>query len=1169
MKQFFIPALLALWLGGSSIGFAKVEHLLPQPKSVTLTNGGTPFTLSGAVSISDATGNTLLQKFFTDHGMTIEEGASLTVKTEKVESIDDAYDYTLAGYGNEAYQLTVTDKEITIHYIDSIGVTRAAQSLSQLAEGYDGTAQVEALTMTDWPSFKLRGYMHDVGRSFISAETIKKHIDLLSHFKVNTFHWHLTENQAWRFEVKAYPKLTDSSITTRFPGSYYTQEQCREIEEYAWERGVIVIPEIDMPGHSGAFQRALGFTMQSDEGKVVLKKILDEVATVFTRAPYIHIGADEETTTADYVNEMVGYVRDSLHLRCAVWNPIKGVSVSDVNADMAQLWGTSGSAVSGKANIDCRYNYTNHFDVFADLVGIYKSTIYYKTQGDATVAGTISACWNDRKLETEDDIIQQNNFYANVIASSTRAWIGGGEKYIDNCTNGGTNGGGGVMLPNSGSVYDDFKDWETRFLYHKANLLKDEPIPYVKQTNVRWRISDAFPNDGDVTTVFPPEEQMKEESLQPETYTYKGTTYGSGIATGAGIYLRHTWGQSIINAFYTSPAYNTTAYAWTYVYSPKEQTVGAQIEFQNYSRSESDPAPAAGNWDLMGSKIWINGEEVAAPTYDNTGVSISSKEVLQKNENFTGRSPISVTLKEGWNKVFLKLPYINAAYRLDKWMFTCVFTDAEGKAAVDGLVYSPGQCIDEAAETIAAQISDIKSYRRSMVSDEPGYYPESTAEELDQVVAEVEATLSESKTEEERSQQATTLENALEAFKTKLADAAMNQPQTSTDEKLYAYTLSTPLRGTRYATSSGAGTVLTGSTTVTENAYWKFVSRTDGAYDIVNCVDGSYISPVSSYNSAISTTTTSPEKGWNIKAANEVGYMIITSDYVSDSQNVQLNQTNFTSGSNYTIYNWGGGANTSDAGCKYRIHSVDIAEVYVTVMDGEGTILIDRQHLLLPTDEEISATSFSTVIPAGYSLVSFSQEGNTYTLTVKENGVPTAGNYYYFYNKHMAGDCYFYDNDGSVGFSTTKEEGNKAYIWKCEANGNQLSLVNLSTGRYFAWKALSTSAYAWTIDATVGTVGVNGVVNEGCVTLYGASYLVIKNASSFDQASRAGYYNATYSSDFAFEKCDPNDETSVGIHPLTSNENQNADIYNLHGKRVKAADRGVYIINGQKVWVTQ
>lgn len=1073
MKKVTTAFWLAAALGGAVPADAKKEHILPMPQQL-VANGGTLSIAAGSsVTVAGVESNPSLVRFFKEFGVNNvtfnKTAASGTVTVNMVASISGAYDHALDGYENEAYTLEVTSGGIRIAAVSEIGVTRAAQTLTQLAEGYETPGiTLECVNITDWPAFKLRGYMHDVGRSFIDVATLKRHLDLLSRFKVNTFHWHLTENQAWRFEVKAYPALTQAFNMTRFEGQYYTQEECKEIQEYAYERGIAIIPEIDMPGHSEAFERAMGVDMQSDAGKVILKKVLDEVGQVFDKSPYIHIGADEKTTTAAYVNEMVDYVKNTVGKKCMVWNPITGVSGSATNADMCQLWGTAGSAVSGKYNVDCRYNYTNHFDVFADLVGIYKSTIYYKENGDATVSGTISGMWNDRKLETQEDIIAQNNFFANVIASTSRAWQGGGKRYIDNGTNGGTNYGGGVMLPSSGEEFDDFKNWEDRFLFHKAHSLKDEPIPYVKQTNVRWRITDAFPNGGNVSAVFPPEEQMTATGILPESYTYGGITYGTGMATGAGIYLRHTWGQSIINAFYSAPAYNQTAYAWTYVYSPQDQTVGAQIEFQNYSRSEQDPAPASGQWDLMGSRIWINDAEIPAPTYQNSGVSISSKEVSLRNENFPGRSPIAVQLKQGWNKVFLKLPYIDAAYRLDKWMFTCVFTDLQGVAAVDGLIYSPNQCLDEASESLAARISEMKVYRNSMVKDQPGYYAASAAAEFDAKIAEVEATLSTSVDETVRQEQAAALEAAFTAFQTGLSSAELTQPVVSDGETQVYYTLSTPLRGNRYATSYGANADMVGETSVANTACWKFVSRSDGALDIVNYADGTYVSPNSTNNTALKTQSASPSTGWTLSPADEVGYFIITSG------TAQFNQTN-NSTLGWKVYNWGDGTNTTDTGCKYSIRQVEVSEV-----------------------------------------------------EAPSSALPEVGKTYYFYNKHQAGNAYFYDNNGAVGFGTTKAK-NKAYAWTCVANGtDKYDFVNVATGKYFGWKALVTSPYGWTLDATLGTVGVGGVVNEGCVTLKGvtgtSTYLVIKNANAFDQSTRSGYYDATFSSDFAFEPYDLEEE---------------------------------------------
>ena len=668
MKRILIAAMLTLMC--IPYAQAKVEHLLPRVHRYTAT-GGEGFALRRAITLTDSTDCEVLKELVTTlSGLSTEDctttdtGAEAKIIVSIVSEIPGAFNHQLADYPDEAYNIVISANAVNISALTPIGVLRAAQTLSQLAIEAD---TLECAEITDWPAFKLRGFMHDVGRSFITVDELKKEIRLLSAFKINTFHWHLTENQAWRFEVKAYPQLTSSASMTRFAGQYYTQQDCREVVAEAKKYGITIIPEIDMPGHSKAFVRAMGCDMQSTKGKEILLQVLEEVADVFKDSPYIHMGADERAISD---NTFLKTMIDKLHSigkKVVCWNPISGVNIANHKFDMTQMWSTAGKKIAGIPNIDCRYNYINHFDVFADLVGIYKSSIYYEQQGTAEVAGTITALWNDRKMPTQEDIIKQNNLYACVLASAERAWIGGGKQYIEV---------GGTMLPNSGEEFDEFADWERRFLLHKDLSLKDEPIPYVKQTNVHWHITEGFPNNGDANASFAPEQSLDH------------TDYTITPVTGAGIYLRHTWGGTV-PGLYGNAAINQTAYAYTYIYSPKEQTVGALIEFQNYGRSEKDTAPDKGNWDRKGSRLWLNDEEILPDNWNNSGKTISN-EVDLMNENFTARKPLQVTLHEGWNKVLIKLPYVAAnGVRLNKWMWTFVLTDTDGRNAAEGLVYSP------------------------------------------------------------------------------------------------------------------------------------------------------------------------------------------------------------------------------------------------------------------------------------------------------------------------------------------------------------------------------------------------------------------------------------------------------------------------------------------------
>lgn len=236
----------------------------------------------------------------------------------------------------EGYQLNVSVNEISIKAKTTKGAFYGVQSLIQLFPAHtnpDHPIGIQAISIKDAPRFKYRGMHLDVGRHFYSVDFIKKYIDLISQLKMNTFHWHLTEDQGWRIEIKKYPKLQEvaayrketlighySDQPHQFDGKkyggYYTQDQIRDIVAYATDRQVTVIPEIEMPGHSQAAIAAypsLGCTgapvevatkwgvfeevyCPKESTFAFLEDVIDEVISLFP-GKYIHIGGDEAPKT--------------------------------------------------------------------------------------------------------------------------------------------------------------------------------------------------------------------------------------------------------------------------------------------------------------------------------------------------------------------------------------------------------------------------------------------------------------------------------------------------------------------------------------------------------------------------------------------------------------------------------------------------------------------------------------------------------------------------------------------------------------------------------------------------------------------------------------------------------------------------------------------------------
>jgi len=241
---------------------------------------------------------------------------------------------------DEAYKIEIKKNGITITSRNNKGAFYAIQTLRQLIPAsfedktYPNTEiSIKCQIIEDSPRFKYRGMHLDVGRHLFPVEFIKKYIDALAMLKFNTFHWHLTEDQGWRIEIKKYPKLNtvaayrDSTLAghytdrprkydkTRY-GGYYTQEQIKDVVNYALEREITIIPEIEMPGHSKAAIAAYPYLSckekpvnvatlwgvfediycSKEETFKFLEDVIDEVVDLFP-GKYIHIGGDEAPKT--------------------------------------------------------------------------------------------------------------------------------------------------------------------------------------------------------------------------------------------------------------------------------------------------------------------------------------------------------------------------------------------------------------------------------------------------------------------------------------------------------------------------------------------------------------------------------------------------------------------------------------------------------------------------------------------------------------------------------------------------------------------------------------------------------------------------------------------------------------------------------------------------------
>ena len=348
MKKLFLIPLLFLIL---TVRAQTKVLIVPQPVSIEMHQGN--FHFNSATNVTAENGaehevrmlNFYLKKLY---GFTLPARA-------KISSTNGSNIIFMLVNNNErkdAYHLDVTANKIIISSSSNQGLFYGLQTLLQLLPETKTQAVSEGflipqLSINDYPRFQYRGMHLDVGRHFFDVDFVKKYIDYLAYFKYNTFHWHLTEDQGWRIEIKKYPLLTsvgayrNGTVIGHYPGTgndsihyggFYTQEQIKDVVKYAKDRFITIIPEIEMPGHASAaiaaYPQLSCFPDSSTkisprtpwagsrDGKQVqqtwgvfddifvpseytfkfLENVLDEVMQLFP-SKYIHIGGDEAPKT--------------------------------------------------------------------------------------------------------------------------------------------------------------------------------------------------------------------------------------------------------------------------------------------------------------------------------------------------------------------------------------------------------------------------------------------------------------------------------------------------------------------------------------------------------------------------------------------------------------------------------------------------------------------------------------------------------------------------------------------------------------------------------------------------------------------------------------------------------------------------------------------------------
>lgn len=555
----------------------------------------------------------------------------------------------------EGYYLDVQRNQIYLEAATEAGAFYGLQTLRQLIVDEGNNPGIPNCTVSDYPKFPIRGFMLDVGRNFQTLTSLKKQLEIMARYKLNTFHWHLTDNPAWRIESHRFPELNsaENHYPSRDPGQFYTYDEIRELIEFARQRAIQIIPEIDMPGHSECFVTATGVKMESPEGMLILEHILNEFFEEIPvdLCPFIHLGSDEVRipNPEEFINKMVAVCQKN-NRKVLIWNPGLPANPQVIR----QTWQAQHLEAANYPEIDSWNSYTNNGEPLTLVSRLFFKPIGYGSEND--ILGGIQCLWPDVDLVREEDAFVLNPHYPALLTYAWACWTADvSQPPADYLT----------LLPGKESqAAAHFEAFENYLLDHKNRYFSKEPFPYFYQSNREWKIALGKINS-------------KESDLQWKAARGNTLTFKDRFALGG---------------YFPDAKPGACAFAETIVESETEKEIEVLIGFETPLRANRvySGIPPNGSWDANGGQIWINGEELKGPTWNNpgwkpskqSGWSMPDQETpWTEEELYWTRKPATIQLKKGKNRIRVKAPYVSD---YQNWMVTLVFDQgkrqkAEGK----------------------------------------------------------------------------------------------------------------------------------------------------------------------------------------------------------------------------------------------------------------------------------------------------------------------------------------------------------------------------------------------------------------------------------------------------------------------------------------------------------